>query len=92
MDQNGRDPNIRLGHGLDPLIELFAPDGSRLFSGGRDATIHIWDPDDGTELLELSGHSDYVYSLDISADGSVLVSGSGDATVRLWESEPVAAF
>jgi WD40 repeat protein len=63
----------------------FTPDGSRLFSGGRDSSIRIWDTATGEEFGPLLGHKNYVYSLDISDDGKRLVSGSGDKTVRIWD-------
>ena len=66
----------------------FHPDGSRLFTGGRDKTIRILETSSGIGIGSLRGHEDYVWSLDISADGKRLVSGSGDKTVRIWETWP----
>lgn len=35
-------------------------------------------------MLELSGHSDSVFSVAISPDGQILVSGSADKTIKIW--------
>ena len=35
----------------------------------------------------LTGHTDWVRSIDISPDGKMLASGSADKTVRLWDVE-----
>ena len=42
------------------------------------------------QLVGLSGHTNYVYSLAFSPEGETLVSGSGDNTVRLWDTFPLA--
>jgi WD40 repeat protein len=72
-------------HDKEVLALVFTPDGSRLFSGGKDSTIRIWDTTTGESFGPLVGHEDYVFSLDISDDGKRLVSGSGDNTVRIWD-------
>jgi WD40 repeat protein len=53
--------------------------------------VRLWDATTGEELVQLPGHSDYVYSLAFSPDGKTLVSSSGDFTVRLWDTEPLKA-
>lgn len=63
---------------------IFSPDGTRIFTCGRDERIRIWDADTLEHLVALRGHTDYVWSVAISPDGKSLASGSGDSTVRLW--------
>ena len=36
-------------------------------------------------LIDLEGHSHYVFSVAFSPDGERLISGSGDGTVRVWD-------
>ena len=38
-------------------------------------------------MHDLSGHSDIVSSVCISADGSKIVSGSRDRSIKIWNSE-----
>jgi WD40 repeat protein/predicted Ser/Thr protein kinase len=78
------------GHAREVFSVTFAPDGGRLFSGGRDGLLRIWDPDTANLLGELSGHRDYIWCVAVSPDGARLATGSGDGDVRVWESEPVA--
>ncbi|EIM87778.1 uncharacterized protein STEHIDRAFT_155150 [Stereum hirsutum FP-91666 SS1] len=63
----------------------FSPDGTRVVSGLRDATVCIWDASTGEEVQKLGGHTASVNSVAFSADGTRVVSGSYDHTVRIWD-------
>ena len=58
--------------------------GRRLFSGGADCLIKVWDLRTGRVVSTLSGHRDIVRSIALSPDGQTLVSGSGDKTIKIW--------
>jgi WD40 repeat protein len=58
-----------------------------LVTGGDDKSLRIWDAAAGRELREMSGHTDGVTCLSVSADGKRIVSGSRDNTVRVWVSD-----
>jgi WD40 repeat protein len=62
------------------------PDGSRLASGSRDATIRVWDAA-GRERLVLAGHRLTVWGLAVTPDGARLLSSSFDHDVRVWRGE-----
>ncbi|MBZ0306913.1 MAG: WD40 repeat domain-containing protein, partial [Anaerolineae bacterium] len=52
-----------------------------------DATIRLWNPEIGEELMVITGHTGAVFEARFSADDRYIVSGSGslDRTVRVWD-------
>ncbi len=56
-----------------------------LVSGGRDGTLQLWDAMTGAHQKTLTGHTDTIWSVSISAGGQVLASGGRDGTLRLWD-------
>jgi WD40 repeat protein len=63
----------------------FSRDGKKLYSGGDDRTIRIWDVGSLKELASLAGHEQWVSSLALAPDESTLASGSADGTIRIWD-------
>ena len=64
------------GHEGDVLSVAFSLDGARLASGGRDATIRLWElgkPD--AEPTVLRGHEGGGWSVAFSRDGTRLALG-----------------
>lgn len=62
----------------------FSQDGRTIVSGGRDATVRVWDVESRTPIATLRGHGDAVTAIAISR-GGLIASGSGDRTVRVWK-------
>jgi WD40 repeat protein len=60
---------------------LWSRDGKRLFIGGADNLITVWDPETGTDLLHLKGSGGL---LSWAADGESLVSVGTDG-LHIWE-------
>jgi WD40 repeat protein len=58
-------------------------DGKRLYSGGFDQTIRVWDVEAGIAVLSLQGHTGNNSSLVLSSDGKRLFSESDDKTQGL---------
>ncbi len=56
-------------------------------SQGQDNKIRMWDTAAGKQLDEMKGHTNTVYTLDISPDARLAVTGSWDGTIRLWDLE-----
>jgi WD40 repeat protein len=63
----------------------FAPGGSLLACGDRDATIWLWDPATGTECGVLRGYERPVFSLSFSPDGRLLAGGDYSGAVKVWD-------
>jgi WD40 repeat protein len=97
-------PDWQLTHQLGPrdgaasvfadrvLSLAFSPDGSRLATGGGEASrsgeLIIWKTADWTiERTIEDAHSDTVYGLDFSADGRFLASGSADKFLKVFNME-----
>ena len=74
----------RLATGAGPAYGIaFRPDGEILAaSTGR--RIRLWNPETGTQLGRLSGHTSLITSIAFSKDGQTLASASLDTSVRLW--------
>jgi WD40 repeat protein len=88
---------IRTLRGHEQAIHgcAFSPDGRRLASSGRTASLTepgeliIWDTALGTECLRLRGHTASVFGLVFSPDGQRLASASADGTIRIWNAAPL---
>ncbi|MBO1054810.1 MAG: hypothetical protein HEQ25_23335, partial [Dolichospermum sp. DET73] len=47
----------------------------------------VWNLETGEEQLTLSGHSESVQAVAVTADGKRVISGSSDNTVKVWNLE-----
>jgi WD40 repeat protein/serine/threonine protein kinase len=74
-------------HDSDLLCLAIAVDGKLLASGSADHKVRFWEFNNLEPAGELTGHTDWVRSLDFSPDGKMLVSASDDATIRRWDPE-----
>ncbi|KAF8979920.1 hypothetical protein BGZ46_004838 [Entomortierella lignicola] len=73
------------GHRAMVSCLTFSPTGTRLVSGGFDATVRIWDVDTLNLIHVFLGHGSYVTSVTCSPKENLIASGSDDNTVRLWD-------
>ncbi len=62
-----------------------SPDGSRIASGGEDATIRVWDTANGNLVRTISQHQHRIEDLAYSPDGTMLASACSDGTAKLWD-------
>jgi WD40 repeat protein len=78
-----------------PLKEVycvaFSPDGKRLYAGGADNRIRVWQISESAAettnpILESKfAHEGTVLNLVISADSKTLASSADDGTVKVWD-------
>jgi WD40 repeat protein/serine/threonine protein kinase len=61
---------------------LDTPD--RILVATDDASMHIWNPFDGTVVATLFGHRKTVSAAAVSPDGQTLVTGSEASEIKLW--------
>ena len=66
----------------------FSDDGSRIFSGGLDNQVKIWDFRKADTEIAMLGHSDTITGLRLSPDGNLLLSNSMDNMLRIWDIRP----
>jgi WD40 repeat protein len=60
----------------------FTHDGKKLITGG--IAVKVWDPATGLCLKTYEGHTDEIYSVDVSPDDKYIASASNDKTVKIW--------
>jgi WD40 repeat protein/serine/threonine protein kinase len=73
------------GHAGQVDAVAFAPDGTRLASGGGDGAVKVWELATGREVLHLQGHADAVLSVAFSPDGTRLAAAHHYGKVRVWD-------
>ena len=78
---------LRQAHSLDVLQVGVSPDGRWAASSAKDATLVLWDLENGAKALEILLHEKPVDAIEFSPDGRWLATGSQDTSVRLWDLE-----
>jgi WD40 repeat protein len=73
-----------LAHGAAVTHVAISLNGAIIASAGADKLVKLWNAADGAALPVLSGHTDVVRQVAISADGSRIVSASADG-LRMWD-------
>jgi len=69
----------------------FSPDGRRLFAGGADSRIRVWEisetaAETSNPLIETKfAHEGAILNLVFSSDGATLISAADDRTVKVWD-------
>ncbi|NDH94487.1 MAG: WD40 repeat domain-containing protein, partial [Planctomycetia bacterium] len=70
----------------------FLPTGERLFSGGRDGVVRLWDTRERKLIRSYGPVGNSVYGVAVSPDGTTLAAAVRDGSVWLWDvdtAEPV---
>lgn len=92
--QTGKElASLSEGNGIFPTT--FSPDSKLIAAQNNETEINLIDTEDGSVIDTLTGHSNYVESLDFSPDSKLLVSSSLDGTIKFWNvesGEPLATL
>lgn len=79
---------IANAHGNSVFTLTYTPNENMLLSGGRDAMLRAWDPEQGRALIsEQAAHLYTINHLVFSPDGALFASASRDRTVKIWDSQ-----
>jgi small GTP-binding protein len=65
----------------------WSPNGQLIASASRDLLVRIWDPQTGTQIQVLEGHTNSVEYVSFFDDGRLLVSLSEFGTVMIWRTD-----
>ena len=68
----------------------FSDGADKVFSGGIDNEIKVWDLRKNEVSMKLQGHTETITSMQLSPDGSYLLTNSMDCTLRVWDMRPYA--
>ena len=73
-------------HGGLPVTSLsFSPNGTSLFSGGRDSVLKEWDVGTGQLLRVFQGHQAAIRAVAVSPSGLSAASGGEDTRILTWD-------
>lgn len=66
---------------------VWSPHNNELISsqGFSENQCYVWDPKTLQQKMILSGHTQRVLYMALSADGKKIATGSGDSTIRVWK-------
>lgn len=76
---------VASGHTQVVRAMRFGPGGRRLYSGGDDREIRVWDMASRRLILKLPGHEAAIAGLAVSPDEKTLVVADKDGNLRLWD-------
>lgn len=85
LDDSGSIVQTLKGHDSTVFCVAFSPCGKFLISGGKDATLRIWELANGKEINKINAHWFHIHSMAFSPDGSMLATSSLDKTIRVWD-------
>ena len=72
--------------GAEVFTAAMSPDGKWLVCGLRrlSSNVKVWNAHTHEEVLDIKGHTDSVFAVDVSPDSTKLATGSLDKTAYIW--------
>lgn len=68
----------------------FSDAADKIYTGGIDNVVKVWDLRKGEVVMLLEGHNDTLTGMRLSPDGSYLLTNAMDCTLRIWDMRPYA--
>jgi len=77
---------ITNAHNNSVFVVKYSPDGRYLMSGGRDAHLKIWDPENDFQLISTQpAHWFTINTISYSPDNKMFATASRDKTIKIWD-------
>jgi WD40 repeat protein len=74
-------------HGWVTLGAAWSPDGTRILTGGGDASVRLWNAATGEQIAPFTRRTGWSDTAAISADGTLLAVFEGAGDVSLWNQQ-----
>lgn len=90
LDSKSLEQKAKIASAHAPSVFCLAvsEDEKRLFSGGRDARLRVWDLENALKMLaDLPAHNFAINSLAADSEDRFLASASRDRTIKIWDLE-----
>ncbi|KAB5512729.1 hypothetical protein DKX38_029757 [Salix brachista] len=68
----------------------FSDASDKIFTGGIDNDVKVWDIRKGEVTMTLEGHQDMITGMQLSHDGSYLLTNGMDNKLSIWDIRPYA--
>lgn len=88
LRQRGAVQNLGTEHQITAVG--FSDASDKVYTGGVDDVIKVWDLRRVEVVEKLQGHSDTITGMQLSPDGSYLLTNAMDCTLRIWDMRPYA--
>ena len=85
--QTYREMVLLTGHTEVVRAVAFSPDGKTLASGARDATVKLWNVENGENIATFVRNGIGVESVAFSPNGKMLAAGTEGGPIKLWDVE-----
>ncbi|CAL0322812.1 unnamed protein product [Lupinus luteus] len=68
----------------------FSDASDKIYTGGIDNDVKVWDLRKGEVIMTLQGHQDMITGMQLSPDGSYLLTNGMDCKLCIWDMRPYA--
>ena len=85
--QTRHETALLTGHTKVVRAVAFSPDGKTLASGARDATVKLWNMENGENIATFVRNGIGVESVAFSPNGKMLAAGTEGGPIKLWDIE-----